>query len=127
MGPGGCQEPGRDQEDAVAALLEAEALAQAEALVRADQGKASPQDLRDLADKAVRMAGGLREHIWADRLLDAWAAADWLGDLAQEVKDGLPVSSEDILASVEGPGPEPWPVQGPRERWHLPPDQEAGQ
>jgi len=106
----------------------AKAMAEAEALVRADQGKASPQDLRDLADKAVRMAGGLREHIWAARLLDAWAAADWLGDLAQEVKDGLPVSSEDILASVEGQAPAPFPpVQGPRERWHLPPDQEAGQ
>ena len=96
------EEPGRDQEEAVEALLQAEALAQAEALVRADQEGVTPQDLLALADRAVRMAGGMREHIVAGSLLDAWAAADWLGDLAQEVKDRLPVSSSDILAAVEG-------------------------
>jgi hypothetical protein len=112
MGPGGCQEPGRNQDEAVAALLEAEALAQAEALVRADQEGVTPQDLLALADRAVRMAGGMREHIVAGSLLDAWAAADWLGDLAQEVKDKLPVSSQDILSAVEGDTLPPRPSAG---------------
>jgi hypothetical protein len=94
----------------VAALLQAEALAQAEALVRADQQGITPQDLLALADRAVRMAAGMREHIAGGSLLDAWAAADWLGDLAQEVKAALPVSSSDILAAVEGDTlPPPWP------------------
>ena len=97
------QAPGRGhQEEAVAALLQAEALAQAEAMVRADQEGVTPQDLLAIADRALRMAAGLREHLVAGSLLDAWAAADWLGDLAQEVKDKLPVSSQDILAAVEG-------------------------
>lgn len=78
------------------------ALAEAEALVMADQGGATPQQLLALAERALRMAAGLREHLVAGRLLDAWAAADWLGDLAQEVKGTLPVSSQDILAAVEG-------------------------
>jgi hypothetical protein len=139
----------------------ARAMAEAEALVRADQESTTPQDLRDLAERAVRMAAGVREHVWAGRVLDAWAAADWLGDLAQEVKDRLPVSSQDIVAAIEGDHPAAakvaravirsgavppgvteeavrdalvagqehgvQPLQGPRERWHLPPDQEAGQ
>jgi len=111
------QAPGRGhQEEAVAALLEAEALAQAAALVRADQEGITPGDLLAIAERALRMAAGLREHLVAGSLLDAWAAADWLGDLAQEVKDKLPVSSQDILAAVEGhqlpeyprPAPEAW-------------------
>ena len=80
---------------------QARALAEAEALVRADQAGTTPQDLAVLADKAVRMAGGMREHLAASRLIDAWAAADWLGDLAQEVKDRLPVKAKDIVAAVE--------------------------
>ena len=85
------------------------ALAEAEALVRADQEGTTPQDLAVLADKAVRMAAGMREHLAAGSLLDAWAAADWLGDLAQEVKDRLPVSGQDIVAAVEGDTLPPFP------------------
>jgi hypothetical protein len=94
----------------------AKAVADAEALVRADQEGVTPGDLLALAERAVRMAAGMREHLVAGSLLDAWAAADWLGDLAQEVKAKLPVSSQDILAAVEGhqlpeyprPAPEAW-------------------
>jgi hypothetical protein len=90
------------------------AVADAEALVRADQEGVTPQDLLAIADRAIRMAAGLRDHIVAARLLDAWAAADWLGDLAQEVKDKLPVGSQDIIAAVEGDTlpPRPQPLTG---------------
>ncbi len=97
------------------------AVADAKALVDADLQGTSPQDLLALADRAVRMAAGMREHIVAGSLLDAWAAADWLGDLAQEVKAALPVSSQDILAAVEGdtlPPRPPLPAQARR----VPPD-----
>jgi hypothetical protein len=70
------------------------------------------------------MAAGMREHLVAGSLLDAWAAADWLGDLAQEVKDKLPVGSEDILAAVEGSQlpeyPRPAPAPAP-EAWEAAP------
>lgn len=46
---------------------------------------AAPPDLAALADKAVRMAGGLREHVHAQRWGEAYAAADWLADLADEI------------------------------------------
>jgi hypothetical protein len=93
------QEPARPD---LSRQMIARGLAEAEALVRADQEGVTPQDLLAIADRAVRMAGGLREHLVAGRLLDAWAAADWLGDLAEEVKAALPVSGRDIVAAVEG-------------------------
>lgn len=74
-----------------------------------DPGQEAPhqtQDLLVLAQKALRMAAGLREHVVAGRLLDAWAAADWLEDLAGEVKAALPVTAQDIVAAVEGHQPE---------------------
>jgi hypothetical protein len=114
MGPGGCQEPGRTSQAATDESRRiARAVAEAEALVRADQQGVKPQDLLALADRALRMAAGLREHLVAGSLLDAWAAADWLGDLAQEVKDALPVSSQDILAAVEGNTIPPFPKDLP--------------
>lgn len=44
-----------------------------------------PPDLVALADKAVQMAAGLREHVHAQRWGEAYAAADWLADLADEI------------------------------------------
>jgi hypothetical protein len=41
-----------------------------------------PPDLLAEADKAVRMAAGMREHLHAGRWGEAYAAADWLRDLA---------------------------------------------
>jgi hypothetical protein len=41
-----------------------------------------PPDLLAEADKAVRMAAGMREHLVAGRWGEAYAAADWLRDLA---------------------------------------------
>lgn len=45
----------------------------------------APPDLPALADKAVSMAAGMREHIQAGRWGEAYAAADWLIDLADEI------------------------------------------
>ena len=45
----------------------------------------APPDLLALADKAVRMATGMREHLAAQRWGEAYAAADWLTDLADEI------------------------------------------
>jgi hypothetical protein len=47
--------------------------------------RTTPPDLDALADKAVRMAAGLREHVKHQRWSDAYAAADWLADLADEI------------------------------------------
>ena len=44
-----------------------------------------PPNLPALADRAVQMAAGLREHVIAERWGEAYAAADWLADLADEI------------------------------------------
>ena len=45
-----------------------------------------PPDLLALTDKAVQMAAALNVHLQHERWSEAYACADWLGDLASEVK-----------------------------------------
>ena len=61
-------------------------------------------EAKGLAEAVMGMAARMREHIHRGRLLDAWAAADWLEDLAGQVKAGLPVSSDDIIQAIEEGG-----------------------
>jgi len=49
-------------------------------------GLAEPADLAVQADKAVAMAGGLREHLHAGDWASAYGAADWLLDLAELIR-----------------------------------------
>jgi hypothetical protein len=73
-----------------------------------------PPDLAELAEKAVRMAAGLREHVVAERWLDAYAAADWLADLAAEARTAVhdehtcPKADflDDPITTYYGVGPE---------------------
>lgn len=55
----------------------------------ADPWEEHGTQLLEDAEKAVRMAAAVREHLNAGRLLDAWAAADWLSDLAAGIRSSL--------------------------------------
>jgi hypothetical protein len=46
----------------------------------------SPPDLADLADRAVKMAAGMREHVHAGDWASAYGAADWLADYAEQIE-----------------------------------------
>ena len=42
-------------------------------------------DLTASAEKLLKLAAGLREHVIAGRWSEAYAAADWVGDIADEI------------------------------------------
>lgn len=58
-------------------------------------------DLLAEADKTVRMAGWLREHLAAGDWSSAYGAADWLMDLAEVIKAGVAEAHPDARPQVD--------------------------
>ena len=87
--------PGHDDGDACAELANR---------LEGAAGAGTEVDLLAEADRAVRMAGGLREHLVAGDWSSAYGAADWLMDLAEVIKAGVAEAHPDARPQVDPAG-----------------------